>query len=359
MVISVCIPHYNRSRYLLAVLESIRIQDYPEVEVVISDDCSTDDSFEVVPKYIDENQGATHVRFHYIRQPKNLGYDGNLRAALRAAHGEYLFVLGNDDCLANSNALSDLIKIIEELCFPDVCFTNFYEYGKPDKVTRRATKTALLGSGPSVAAKIFRSFSFVGGLGFRREAFEAHDTCDYDGSIYVQIYLASRIIAAGGTVAGISSPTVAKDFKLQEVGANTYLDVLASSNRSIKPETGGLDQVLKVTCEAILPCTRSRRIRYSVMIIGQLLIFTYPFWLFTYRQQRVYRAAVNLALGCFPFYLGRKLAISAYVKILMIPVYLFMTVMGLCLPLILYRLFKARAMKLSKAFVHPLEATAI
>ena len=78
MLISVCIPHYNRSRYLLAVLDSIRVQDHPEVEVIISDDCSTDDSAEVIPKYLASVEGSTQVRFKYMRQPKNLGYDGNL-----------------------------------------------------------------------------------------------------------------------------------------------------------------------------------------------------------------------------------------------------------------------------------------
>jgi glycosyltransferase involved in cell wall biosynthesis len=359
MLISVCIPHYNRSKYLLAVLESIRVQDYPDVEVVISDDCSTDDSQEVIPKYIAAVQGTTHVRFNYIRQPKNLGYDGNLRAALGAARGEYLFVLGNDDCLSNSNALSEFVKSIQHLDFPDVCFTNFYEYGQPDKIIRRAITTSRLGSGPDSATRIFRSFSFVGGLGFKRQAFAAHNTPDYDGSIYVQIYLASRIIAAGGTVAGICLATVAKDFKLEEIGANTYLDILASSNSSVKPQTGGLDQVLKVSCAAILPYARAERFRYSVLIIGQILFFTYPFWLFNYREQGVYRAAVNLALGCFPFYLGHKAPIANRVKLLVLPLYIIMTLIGLAMPLSFYSFLKDRALKLSKVFLRPVEAVAL
>ena len=40
MLISICIPQYNRVKYLLVVLDSIRAQNYSEIEVIISDDCS-------------------------------------------------------------------------------------------------------------------------------------------------------------------------------------------------------------------------------------------------------------------------------------------------------------------------------
>ena len=82
MLISICIPHYNRSKYLLVVLESIRDQDYTTTEVIISDDNSTDDSVYLIPEYIAALEGRTPIKFRFIRQPKNLGYDGNVRASL-------------------------------------------------------------------------------------------------------------------------------------------------------------------------------------------------------------------------------------------------------------------------------------
>ena len=44
MLISICIPHYNRAEYLIKVLDTIKDQTYKNIEVVISDDCSKDDS---------------------------------------------------------------------------------------------------------------------------------------------------------------------------------------------------------------------------------------------------------------------------------------------------------------------------
>ncbi len=52
MIISICIPHYNRAQYLIKVLDSINEQTYKNIEVIISDDCSSDDSHVVIPDYI-------------------------------------------------------------------------------------------------------------------------------------------------------------------------------------------------------------------------------------------------------------------------------------------------------------------
>lgn len=332
MLISVCIPQYNRSKYLLAVLESIRIQDYPEVEVVISDDCSTDDSLEAIPQYIAQVQSSTHVRFKYIRQPKNLGYDGNLRAALGAGEGEYLFVLGNDDALPDKDTLSKLAGVLEQLSYPDVAFTNYHLFAKPSEVQRRARATAIIGSGPDIAVKTFRSFSFVAGFVIKHAAFKQHNTAKYDGSVYVQIYLAARTIAAGGTLASISESMVAKDVTFGGEEANSYLDTLAQNNRTLHRELGGLDQVGLVGCDAILPYVGASRQRYILKIYAQLLLFTYSYWLLNYRKNRVYRASVNLALGCFPPNLIKIGDVSLFVHLCLIVVFAGSTAVGLLVP---------------------------
>ena len=102
MTLSVCIPQYNRCAHLLHALESLRAQTLADLEVVVSDDGSTDDSRERVPSYL-ERSG---LKYRYLQQPKNLGYDANLRAALQAATGDYLFVLGNDDAIPEPGTLA-------------------------------------------------------------------------------------------------------------------------------------------------------------------------------------------------------------------------------------------------------------
>ena len=334
MLISVCIPHYNRSKYLLKVLESISNQDHDEIETIISDDCSTDDSSKVIPEYIAALAGRCKVRFRYIRQSKNLGYDGNLRASMAAAQGEFLFVLGNDDALAEKNTLSQLVAILKKLGYPDVSFTKFHSYDNPKEVGRSVQKTVVIGSGPDVAVRVFRSFSFVGGIIIKNSVFREYDTSAYDGSVYVQMYLGARIISAGGTVASISTSMVAKDVKIAGEVVNSYLDVLATNNQQFRRQTGGLDQVGRVVCDAILPYVPvASRQRYIRLIYGQLLLFTYPYWLLNYRSHSVYRAAVNMALGCFPPNLVKDRKLTLYSHAYLLAHYFVSTSAGLVMPL--------------------------
>ena len=122
----------------------------------------TDDSSQVIPDYIATHLEDSPVRFRYIRQDKNLGYDGNLRASLAAGQGEYLFILGNDDALAQTDSISRLVEIITKLENPDVLFSNFHDYGHESELVKRAAETCLIGSGPDIAARNYRSLSFCG-----------------------------------------------------------------------------------------------------------------------------------------------------------------------------------------------------
>lgn len=343
MLISICIPHYNRAKYLLKVLESIKAQHYRLIEVIISDDCSKDDSATVIPEYISSISSSSHVRFRYLRQKRNIGYDANLRASLAAASGDYLFILGNDDALPKINTLSIVVKILESLGKPDVAFGNYYPFENPNQVVRRALSTAIIGSGPDVARKAYRSFSFVGGIIMRREVFHQHNTDKYDGSIYVQMYLASRIIAAGGTLATIQDAIVEKDIMIGDERANSYIDVLKWNNSSITPKTGGLDQVGRVVCDAILPYVDSpRQSAFLASIYIQLFRYSYAFWLYQYRKDGVFRAAVNLAFGCLPARLLRYRPVGWLTRLRIFLVYVPVTFAGLVLPLRLLDAIKQR-----------------
>lgn len=348
MRISICIPHYNRARHLLAVLESIRAQDYKDIEVVVSDDCSKDDSASLIPAYISA-LALDNVQMRYIRQEKNIGYDANLRAALGFATGEYLFILGNDDALPTPETLSDVARVLERLGKPAIAFGNYHAYGKPEAVMRRALSTKVVGAGPDVAARAYRSFGFVAGIIFSRDAFQAHNTDQYDGSIYVQIYLAARIIAAGGTLATLGFSIVSKDVLFEGEKANSYLEVLRQDNEHFIPRTGGLDQVGRVACEAILPYVQPvDQADYLVSIYQQLLSCSYANWLYQYRRDGVYRASVNLALGCYPsrLLLGRRARWWDILRIF--AVYVPVTLAGLFAPLTLIEAIKEGLYRRSK-----------
>lgn len=92
-LITIGIPTYNRAHGTLPLtLESALAQDYPHLEIIVSDNCSTDDTGKVVTSCRDP-------RLKYIRQPVNIGSNGNYNALLHAARGEYFLLLHDDDLI--------------------------------------------------------------------------------------------------------------------------------------------------------------------------------------------------------------------------------------------------------------------
>lgn len=88
--ISVLIPSYNHSKYLHKTIESVLQQSYPNFELLIYDDCSTDDSKKVINSFKDERIKAC---FYY----KNVGTVRNLNRLIADATGDYIAILGSDD----------------------------------------------------------------------------------------------------------------------------------------------------------------------------------------------------------------------------------------------------------------------
>lgn len=86
------IPVYNVSRYIACTLDSILRQSYKDVEIVLVDDCSTDNSAEIIKKYV-----SVHLNVVYLKLEKNQGAAVARNTALNAAKGRYVAFLDSDD----------------------------------------------------------------------------------------------------------------------------------------------------------------------------------------------------------------------------------------------------------------------
>lgn len=97
--LSICIPTFNRADLLAELLESIVAEAMPEIEVVVSDDGSSDHTAAVMERY-----AARITRFVGIRQPVNVGVDRNVAAVTASATGDYIWLIGDDDRLERGGA---------------------------------------------------------------------------------------------------------------------------------------------------------------------------------------------------------------------------------------------------------------
>jgi glycosyltransferase involved in cell wall biosynthesis len=90
--VSVVIPAFNRSAFLRQSIASVLAQTYPDFELIISDDASTDDTAAVVGAFQDG-------RIQYFRNDRNLGLVANWNAGVRRAGGAYVTLLEDDNWL--------------------------------------------------------------------------------------------------------------------------------------------------------------------------------------------------------------------------------------------------------------------
>lgn len=91
-LVSVITPVYNAGKVIGCTLESIYKQTYKNIEIILVDDCSTDNSEEVIKAHQKE-----HPEIVYFKQPENLGAGAARNKALELARGQYVAFLDADD----------------------------------------------------------------------------------------------------------------------------------------------------------------------------------------------------------------------------------------------------------------------
>lgn len=106
--VAICIPTFNQAKYLKAAVESACEQDYPYIQVWVSDDTSTDETQSEMEKLI---QRFPQLRYH--RQTQNKGIAENSSWLLRQPETDFLVRLDSDDLLA-PRYVSTLITMIGE-----------------------------------------------------------------------------------------------------------------------------------------------------------------------------------------------------------------------------------------------------
>ena len=95
LLVSVIILTYRQAQIIEETIQSVLAQDYSPLEIVISDDCSPDDTFEVVQSIIASYDGPHSVVL--TRTNGNQGITGNLQHAVAASQGQFLVLHGGDD----------------------------------------------------------------------------------------------------------------------------------------------------------------------------------------------------------------------------------------------------------------------
>lgn len=106
--VSIMIPTYNQSSYIREAIDSALAQTYPNLEVIVGDDASTDATLMLVGKVSD-------TRLKYVRNPCNLGRVGNYKNLLfNHAAGDFVVLLDGDDYFTDPDFISEAVNLVRK-----------------------------------------------------------------------------------------------------------------------------------------------------------------------------------------------------------------------------------------------------
>jgi len=117
---SVVIPTYNRAAFIEATLQSVLSQTYPHFEIIVVDNCSTDNTDELLQSFIYAGQ------IKFIKHEQNLERACSRNTGMKAARGDFLTLLDSDDFMYPNN-LADAAEYART--HSDIkCFHNLFEF---------------------------------------------------------------------------------------------------------------------------------------------------------------------------------------------------------------------------------------
>lgn len=133
-LVSVIMPTYNCGKFIGESIESVQKQTYSQWELIIVDDCSTDDTMSIVQKY-----KTTDKRIKYHKLEKNSGPAVARTKAMELASGNYMAFLDSDD-LWVPNKLERQVKFMESHQYAFTC-TAYEQIDEDGKKLGRVIKT--------------------------------------------------------------------------------------------------------------------------------------------------------------------------------------------------------------------------
>lgn len=107
-LVSIALASYNGSKYIREQLDSILCQSYQNFELIICDDCSTDNTWQILEEYAKKDS-----RIKIYRNATNLGFKNNFEKVISLCSGEYLALSDQDD-IWESHHLDILLKNIDD-----------------------------------------------------------------------------------------------------------------------------------------------------------------------------------------------------------------------------------------------------
>lgn len=196
-LLSICIPTYNGGNFFLKTIDSIVPYITSDVELIVSDDCSSDQTY---ANALGLSEGRSNVKV--IRNKVNIGMDANFYESVKHASGKYIWFCGQDDQLGEEVIISvlNILKIhnisVLNLNFSqyDHEMTNcimpsFFERASFDHNMAKASELLLFNNANDYFKVFTQPPSFLPSVVMLRQYWNDRDVSLFSGTHFVQVGL--------------------------------------------------------------------------------------------------------------------------------------------------------------------------
>jgi len=206
-LVTIIIVTYNSSKYVLETLESAKLQTYPNIELIVTDDCSTDLTVDLCTNWIGINR-SRFIRVELLTASKNTGIAANLNRGYHASKAKWIKAIAGDDALL-PNCIEDnmnfvfanpKVKIVHSIAkayINSFCSKNFIQlidmsdqFNFSDKLTANDQYELLLRKSFVVAPTVFVNLELIELIGYSDESIP----CIEDWPIWLKITKAGEKI---------------------------------------------------------------------------------------------------------------------------------------------------------------------
>jgi glycosyltransferase involved in cell wall biosynthesis len=284
-LVSIGLPTFNRASSLRKAIESVLRQDYKDMELIISDNASSDETQTVCEEYASRDK-----RVRYLRQPSNCGMTANFREVLAHASGEYFMWLSDDDWLGSSYISRCVRELEDRENTVLVCgLAKYYERDVPVFEGVRVTLQQKLGS--ERVLSYFRQVNDNGTFyGIARSdvirAIPLQHVLGGDWLFIAALAMRGQIVTIDDVVVGRSSRGVSADARSlalsygisQRRARQPHLVIASNIARDIRSANasyaglGGAARLWLATRSALIVCRRFVKIENPIRSLSRRLL---------------------------------------------------------------------------------------
>jgi hypothetical protein len=267
-LVSIGLPTYNRAKYLPSAIASVLAQDHPRIQLIVSDNASTDATADVCRPFVES--GA----LVYVRQATNISAVANFRAALRLAEGEFYMWLGDDDELS-TNYVSSCLSVLRD--DPEVSLAGGMAVHHRDGVVEfREAALDLVDPSPSRRVigyyrRVFGNSVFYGLMRRDLAARQRLDNVTGSDALFV------AALAFGGKVRTVDSVSIMRGTSASDRGSDLAAAAPREGRSALTTRTPWVSVAGSVLADigwrgtAYGPLTRPRRLGLGLIAAGVIL----------------------------------------------------------------------------------------